>query len=163
MIVVLAEGHGNVAVALCGLWEGLTNIVRAMIINRDCVRVWAQSLWLLLTQSKHLETYMPAAGRRIYSDGFAACLLELKSISRPILYVRWGSLVGVSFLKKRLSMGLYMFIKQIWGNTYTYYSFVETHADFAGHLIIPSLIWKHLCLLLLPLPWTWLLLPFALT
>ena len=53
MIVVLAEGHGNVAVALCGLWEGLTNIVRAMIINRDCVRVWAQSLWLLLTQSKH--------------------------------------------------------------------------------------------------------------
>ena len=33
-------------------------------------------------------------------------------------------------------MGLYMFIKQIWGNTYTYYSFVETHVDFAGHLII---------------------------
>lgn len=33
-------------------------------------------------------------------------------------------------------MGLYMFIKQIWGNIYTYYSFVETHADFAGHLII---------------------------
>ena len=88
MIVVLAEGHGNAAVALCGLWEGLTNIVRAMIINRDCVRVWAQPLWLLLTQSKHWETYMPAAGCRIYSDGFVACLPELKSISRPVLYVR---------------------------------------------------------------------------
>lgn len=39
IVVVLAEGHGNVTVALCGLWEGVTNIIRAMIINRDCVRV----------------------------------------------------------------------------------------------------------------------------
>lgn len=62
MIVVLAEGHGNVAVALCGLWEGLTNIIRAMIINRDCVRVWAQPLAVAVDPEQALGNVHASGG-----------------------------------------------------------------------------------------------------
>ena len=62
MIVVLAEGHGNVAVALCGLWEGLTNIIRAKIIIRECVRVWAKPMAVAVDQEQALGNVHASGG-----------------------------------------------------------------------------------------------------
>lgn len=80
-----AEGHVNVAISLCDLREGLPNMVKTVVISRECVRVWAQPLWVLSAQSKHWETDRPA-GHGIYSNGFAAWWPEPTSISRPVLH-----------------------------------------------------------------------------
>lgn len=97
--LILAGGHVNTSVSVCDLWVRLTNIVKTMIINRECVRVWAQPPWLLLTW-RTPGNCCACASRGVE---FTATVLQIacqpQIYQTPMLYnIRRCFLVRVSFL-----------------------------------------------------------------